>query len=160
MQKLLFRRRFVSSAFLLGLSGTPARALETFAPSFPYLHFPALNRYWIGGRKKKKTRGMIVSEQFYDNRQVGEKAFMWLQGFSIAWSSSGITWEIYSINVPTNGNASAGIFFFLMLQKQSSMRHKYKWNQLCQPWICLLQQPKEMHFKGIISLLESNRHRL
>lgn len=54
----------------------------------------------------------------------------------------------------TTGNASAGICSFLRYQKPSTMRHKYKWNQLWQPWNYLLQKRKEMHFRGIISLAE------
>lgn len=54
----------------------------------------------------------------------------------------------------TTGNGSAGICSFSRYQKPSTMRHKYKWNQLWQPWNYLLQKPKKMHFRGIISLPE------
>lgn len=80
-----------------------------------------------------------------------------LRGFGIDCTSLDFTWEIYAISPPTNGNASAGICSFLRYQKQSTMRHKHKWNQLCQPWNCLLWKPKKMHFKGIISLPESSQ---
>lgn len=109
------------------------------------LHFhicisAALCSFWTW-----KKRGVMLSNRFHDNKQAGggKASLIALQSFGIACASLATTWEIYAISAPTNGNASAGICSFLSYQKQSTMRHKYKWNQLCQPWTTYYKTPRK-----------------
>jgi len=98
----------------------------------------------------------MISKRFHNNKQAGggKKILIALKGTS---TSSDITCEICARSALTNGNASAGVCSFLRYQQQSTMRHKYKWNHLCQPWNCLLPKRKKMHFRGMISLPESSQ---